>query len=80
MGEKIRQSQILTGPKLVTPSNADDMLAQENWSVTSFREYSNKFSVITGRQVYIPCLYFDLSRIFMFLYADLGQRFVLFYL
>ncbi|KAG0285552.1 hypothetical protein BGZ98_005462, partial [Dissophora globulifera] len=43
-GEKINQDQILTGPKLVTPSNAKDMLEQETWSATNFRDYSNKFS------------------------------------
>ncbi|KAG0200231.1 hypothetical protein BGX28_006658 [Mortierella sp. GBA30] len=31
--EKINQDRIMTGPKLVTPSNALDMLAQETWSI-----------------------------------------------
>lgn len=41
----------MTGPKLVTRSNAKDMLAQELWSLTTFKDYSQKFSLITGRQV-----------------------------
>ncbi|KAF9980330.1 hypothetical protein BGZ65_005227, partial [Modicella reniformis] len=41
--EVVTQDQISTGPKLVTPSNAEDMLAQEMWSVTAFKEYSQKF-------------------------------------
>ncbi|KAG0374963.1 hypothetical protein BGX24_009710, partial [Mortierella sp. AD032] len=51
VGEKVNQSQIMTGPKLVTPANAKDMLAQEEWSVGGFLDYSKTFSMITGRQV-----------------------------
>ncbi|KAG0335920.1 hypothetical protein BG004_008262 [Podila humilis] len=47
-GEKLNQKQILTGPKLVTFSNARDMQAQENWTVTRFKEYVKQFTMITG--------------------------------
>ena len=51
MGETISQDKIITGPKLVTPSNAKDMLAQEEWTLGNFLDYSKGFSMITGRQV-----------------------------
>ncbi|KAF9146887.1 hypothetical protein BGX30_005097 [Mortierella sp. GBA39] len=51
VGETISQDKIITGPKLVTPSNAKDMLAQEEWTLGNFLDYSKGFSVITGRQV-----------------------------
>lgn len=51
MGETISQDKIITGPKLVTPSNAKDMLAQEEWTLGNFLDYSRGFSMITGRQV-----------------------------
>ncbi|KAF9902166.1 hypothetical protein EC991_005212 [Linnemannia zychae] len=40
VGEKVNQGQIMTGPKLVTPSNAKDMLAQEEWTLNGFMDYS----------------------------------------
>ncbi|KAF9147477.1 hypothetical protein BG015_010889 [Linnemannia schmuckeri] len=51
VGETISQDKIITGPKLVIPSNAKDMLAQEEWTLGNFLEYSKGFSMITGRQV-----------------------------
>ncbi|KAF9290863.1 hypothetical protein BGZ88_007149 [Linnemannia elongata] len=51
VGETISQDKIITGPKLVTPSNAKDMLAQEEWTLGNFLDYSRGFSMITGRQV-----------------------------
>jgi len=51
VGETISQDRIITGPKLVTPSNAKDMLAQEEWTLGNFLDYSRGFSMITGRQV-----------------------------
>lgn len=66
----------MTGPKLVTRSNAEDMLAQETWSLTAFVDYSQKFSLITGRQVFmhvisqlciIKCLKLTLAAILPFL-------------
>ncbi|KAF9112943.1 hypothetical protein BGX27_002533 [Mortierella sp. AM989] len=46
LGEAIRDS-IITGPKLVTYSNAQDMLAQESWSLSKISKFE-KFTVITG--------------------------------
>ncbi|KAK3835982.1 MAG: hypothetical protein JOS17DRAFT_772373 [Linnemannia elongata] len=40
VGETISQDKIITGPKLVTPSNAKDMLAQEEWTLGNFLDYS----------------------------------------
>ncbi|KAF9435263.1 hypothetical protein BGZ76_006600 [Entomortierella beljakovae] len=51
-GEEIVQDQILTGPKLVTPSNAKDMLVQESWTLTVFASYAKHFGVITARQAF----------------------------
>ncbi|KAG0051950.1 hypothetical protein BGZ83_003169 [Gryganskiella cystojenkinii] len=48
LGERVNQNQILTGPKLVTAQNAQDMLAQETWNAADFLDYSQKFSIITG--------------------------------
>ncbi|KAG0352818.1 hypothetical protein BG005_007801, partial [Podila minutissima] len=49
VGERVNQDHISTGPKLVTPRNARDLLAQENWTVDNFMiyAYKKKFSVIT---------------------------------
>ncbi|KAF9327709.1 hypothetical protein BG006_009026 [Podila minutissima] len=49
VGERVNQDHISTGPKLVTPRNAKDLLAQENWTVDNFMTYAykKKFSVIT---------------------------------
>ncbi|KAG0343327.1 hypothetical protein BG004_005396 [Podila humilis] len=46
-GERVNQDQIMTGPKLVTPRNVKDILAQEEWSTSTFSDYSTQFSVIT---------------------------------
>ncbi|KAG0337157.1 hypothetical protein BG000_005757 [Podila horticola] len=47
VGERVNQDHISTGPQLVTPHNARDLLAQENWTAGTFRKYSYKFSVFT---------------------------------
>ncbi|KAG0077522.1 hypothetical protein BGZ92_001880 [Podila epicladia] len=49
VGERVNQDHISTGPKLVTPRNARNLLAQENWTVDNFMTYAykKKFSVIT---------------------------------
>ncbi|KAF9930769.1 hypothetical protein FBU30_011305 [Linnemannia zychae] len=48
IGEKVSQSQIITGPKLVTLHNAKDMLVQEEWTLGNFLDFSKSFSMITG--------------------------------
>ncbi|KFH71442.1 RGC/RGC protein kinase [Podila verticillata NRRL 6337] len=48
VGERVNQDHITTGPKLVTASNAKGLLAQEEWSASTFSKHtSQKFSVIT---------------------------------
>lgn len=50
-GETLAQKQILTGPKLVTLSNARDMKAQEEWTVSQFKSDLRQFTMVTGRYV-----------------------------
>ncbi|KAG0362791.1 hypothetical protein BG005_004168 [Podila minutissima] len=47
-GETLAQKQILTGPKLVTPSNAKDMQVQEDWNLTRFKRFARQFTMVTG--------------------------------
>ncbi|KAF9581265.1 hypothetical protein BGW38_001779 [Lunasporangiospora selenospora] len=48
VGEKLSQDPFLLGPRLVTSRNSRDLLAQEEWSLSKFKEYSQKFSMIVG--------------------------------
>ncbi|CAO3567266.1 unnamed protein product [Mortierella alpina] len=49
MHERISQQEIITGSKLVTPSNASEMLAQERWTVGEFKKKGQKrFFMVTG--------------------------------
>ncbi|KAF9546276.1 hypothetical protein EC957_009889 [Mortierella hygrophila] len=50
-GEMVNQDRILTGPKLVTLSNAKTMLIQEQWTAATFKEHALNFSVMTGSSV-----------------------------
>ncbi|KAF9215829.1 hypothetical protein BGZ59_000193 [Podila verticillata] len=47
-GERLAQKQILTGPKLVTLSNARDMKAQEEWTLSQFTKFAHQFTMVTG--------------------------------
>ncbi|KAG0236597.1 hypothetical protein BGX31_003887 [Mortierella sp. GBA43] len=51
LGETIKQSQITTGPRLVTPQNAKNMITQEAWTVGRFSDNARGFSIIAGSPV-----------------------------
>ncbi|KAI1310555.1 hypothetical protein EDD11_003697 [Mortierella claussenii] len=48
LGERVYQDAIMTGPKLVTPSNSKDMLERERWTISGLKDNHRAFSVITG--------------------------------
>ncbi|KAF9205974.1 hypothetical protein BGZ49_003220 [Haplosporangium sp. Z 27] len=48
LGEKLSESRILTGPKLVTARNAMDMLVQEVFNADYFQDYSLQYGVLSG--------------------------------